>query len=48
MGLSEEESYSSVRFGFSELNQLEEIDSALDTVSGAYQELRERKFAILA
>ena len=40
MGFSEEKAYSSVRFGFSELNTMEEAEFAADVVVEAFQRLQ--------
>jgi cysteine desulfurase len=40
MGLSEREAYSSIRFSFSELNTLEEVDLAVKAISTLCEELR--------
>jgi cysteine desulfurase len=40
MGLSEREAYSSIRFSFSELNTLEEVDLAVEAISKLCEKLR--------
>ena len=44
MGLSEAEAYASVRFSFSELNTIEEIDSALESIMEIHASLA--RFAV--
>jgi len=40
MGLSEDEAYSSIRFSFSELNTIEEVDWVVNKIADIYNILR--------